>query len=143
MTLGDFGHFCVCQTIVSCISHHQTEPLFATGGEICQIWEETRSEPIRTFTWGVDSLHDITYNPIETHVLGEFLKKNINHNVNKETINAKSLLSASCASDRSIILYDSRDTGPIRRLVMKLRVNKLCWNPMEAFNFTCASEDYK
>lgn len=50
---------------------------------------------------------------------------------------------AACASDRSIILYDTRDTGPIRRVVMSLRVNRLAWNPMEAFSFTCASEDYK
>ncbi|KAK6637130.1 hypothetical protein RUM44_007544 [Polyplax serrata] len=108
----------VSKTVVSGISHHQRDPLFATCGEICQIWEETRSEPIRTFKWGVDSLHDIAFNPVETHVL------------------------ATCASDRSVILYDSRVTGPVRRIKMKLRVNKICWNPMEAFIFTGASEDY-
>jgi WD repeat and SOF domain-containing protein 1 len=50
---------------------------------------------------------------------------------------------ATCASDRSIILYDTRDIGPIRKVIMTLRSNRLCWNPMEAFIFTCASEDYK
>lgn len=34
------------------------------------MWEEERNEPIRTFQWGVDSLHDICFNPIETHLLG-------------------------------------------------------------------------
>jgi len=58
--------------VISCVSHHQTEPLFATGGEVCQIWEETRSEPIRTFQWGVDSIHDVAYNPVETNILGKF-----------------------------------------------------------------------
>lgn len=53
------------------------------------------------------------------------------------------VFSAACCSDRSIILYDTRDTGPIRKIVMKMRANSLCWNPMEAFNFTVANEDYK
>lgn len=61
------------QTVVSGISHHQNEPLFATCGEVCQIWEETRSEPIRTFKWGVDSLHDVAFNPVETCILGIIL----------------------------------------------------------------------
>nr|CAD7412150.1 unnamed protein product [Timema poppensis] len=47
-----------------------------------------------------------------------------------------------CASDRSIILYDTREIGPVRKVILKLRSNKLCWNPMEAFIFTCANEDY-
>lgn len=50
---------------------------------------------------------------------------------------------ASCASDRSIILYDTREAGPIRKIVTKLRSNQLSWNPMEAFTFSAASEDYK
>ncbi|EEB16671.1 pre-mRNA-splicing factor PRP17, putative [Pediculus humanus corporis] len=109
----------VSKSVLNAISHHQTEPLYATCGEICQIWEETRSEPIQTFKWGVDSLHDVSYNPIESYLL------------------------ATCASDRSVILYDSRATGPVRKIKMKLRINKICWNPMEAFVFTGASEDYK
>lgn len=104
---------------MTCISHNRKKNIFATGGEKCQIWEETRSEPIRTFQWGVDSLHDVSFNPIETHLL------------------------SACASDRSIILYDTRETGPLRKVVMKLRANKLCWNPMEAYIFTVANEDYK
>jgi WD repeat and SOF domain-containing protein 1 len=52
------------------VSHHQKKSMFATCGEVCQVWEEERNEPIRTFQWGVDSLHDICFNPIETHLLG-------------------------------------------------------------------------
>lgn len=107
------------KTVVTGLTHHRKNPVFATCGEVCQLWEETRSEPIRTFKWGVDSLHDVSFNLIETNLL------------------------SACASDRSIILYDTRDTGPIRKVVMKLKTNKLCWNPMEAFIFTCANEDYK
>lgn len=106
------------KTVVTGISHHRKKPMFATCGEICQLWEDSRSEPIRTFKWGVDSLHDVSFNLVQTNLL------------------------AACASDRSIILYDTRDTGPLRKVVMNLRTNKLCWNPMEAFIFTCANEDY-
>ncbi|KAL2717438.1 DDB1- and CUL4-associated factor 13 [Vespula squamosa] len=100
------------------ISHHRKDPIFATCGDTCQLWEETRNEPIRTFKWGVDSLHDVKYNPVETNLL------------------------AACSSDRSIILYDARETGPLRKIVMRLQTNKLSWNPMEAVTFTCANEDY-
>jgi WD repeat and SOF domain-containing protein 1 len=108
----------ISKTVLTGITHHIKDPLFATSGEICQIWEESRNEPVRTFEWGVDSLHDIAFNPVETNLL------------------------ASCASDRSIILYDIRDSGPLRKVVMKLRTNKICWNPMEAYTFTGANEDY-
>ncbi|KAL7292952.1 hypothetical protein TKK_0013404 [Trichogramma kaykai] len=106
------------KTIITAISHHRTDPLFATCGEVCQLWEETRNEPVNSFKWGVDSLHDVKFNQVQTNLL------------------------ASCASDRSIILYDTRASGAIRRVIMRLRANKMAWNPMEAFTFTCASEDY-
>lgn len=50
---------------------------------------------------------------------------------------------ASCASDRSIIIYDTREVRPMRKVVMKLKSNQLVWNPMEAYIFTVANEDYK
>lgn len=109
----------ISKTVLSSVTHNVKKNIFATGGEKCQLWEESRSEPIRTFQWGVDSLHDVSFNPIETNLL------------------------SACASDRSIILYDTRESGPLRKVVMSLKSNKLCWNPMEAYIFTCASEDYK
>ncbi|XP_057656624.1 DDB1- and CUL4-associated factor 13-like [Diorhabda carinulata] len=106
------------KTVLTGISHHLKKPIYATSGEICQLWEESRNEPIRTIEWGADSLHDISFNPVETNIL------------------------SSCASDRSIILYDMREKLPLRKVIMKLRTNKLSWNPMEPFIFTCANEDY-
>ncbi|CAH0553142.1 unnamed protein product [Brassicogethes aeneus] len=106
------------KTVLTGISHHKDKGHFATSGEVCQIWDETRNEPIKTFSWGVDSLHDICFNPIEMNTL------------------------ATCASDRSVILYDMRESEPLRKVVMKLRTNKMAWNPMEAYSFTCANEDY-
>ncbi|KAK0091426.1 hypothetical protein PV326_003254, partial [Microctonus aethiopoides] len=108
----------ISRNVITGITHHRNKPQFATCGEVCQLWEETRNEPIKTFKWGVDSLHDVKFNPVQTNLL------------------------AACASDRSIILYDTRDTGPLRKVVMKLRTNRMAWNPMEAYTFTCANEDY-
>nr|XP_012222332.1 PREDICTED: DDB1- and CUL4-associated factor 13 [Linepithema humile] len=108
----------ICKTVLTGITHHRSDPVFVTCGEVCQMWEETRNEPVRTFKWGVDSLHDVKFNLVQRNLL------------------------ASCASDRSIILYDTRDVGPLQRIVMKLRSNKLAWNPTEAVSFTCANEDY-
>lgn len=70
-------------TFLFCSISHQ----FATCGDTCQLWEHGRNEPIRTFTWNVDSLHHVAFNPIDKHIL------------------------TACASDRSIILYDTRATG--------------------------------
>lgn len=106
------------RTSLSGISHHKSEPLFATCGEVCQLWETGRSEPLNILKWGVDNLNSISFNPIESSII------------------------ASCASDRSIILYDKRNTQPIRKVVMTMRCNSLSWNPMEAFVFTVANEDY-
>ncbi|XP_063986211.1 DDB1- and CUL4-associated factor 13 [Diachasmimorpha longicaudata] len=108
----------ISKNIISSISHHRRKPEFVTCGEVCQLWEETRNEPIKTFKWGVDSLHHVAYNLVQSNLL------------------------AACASDRSIILYDTRDTGPLRKVTLKLRTNKLAWNPMEAYTFTSANEDY-
>ncbi|XP_078072820.1 DDB1- and CUL4-associated factor 13 isoform X2 [Mustelus asterias] len=58
------------------------------------------------------------------------------------TILGKTYLLASCASDRSIVLYDIRQATPLKKVIMDLRTNAICWNPLEAFMFTGANEDY-
>ena len=49
--------------------------MFATCGEVCQLWEETRHAPIKTFKWGVDSFHDVKYNLVQTNLLGKFIQQ--------------------------------------------------------------------
>lgn len=107
------------RTVVTGITHHRRQNIFATSGEVCNLWEESRNEPLKTLKWGVDTLHSVAFNQVEASIL------------------------AACASDRSIILYDMREAKPLRKVVMTLRPNRLAWNPMEAFNFTVANEDYK
>merc|ERR1712232_785970 len=47
----------------------------------------------------------------------------------------------SSALDCSIVLYDLRMSTPIRKVLLRTRTNAICWNPIEAFNFTTANED--
>lgn len=99
------------------VDHHYSQPYFATCGEQVEIWDETRSDPLQSFTWGVDSITNVRYNPIEQNVL------------------------VSTGSDRAIILYDVRKSTPIRKLVLAMKSNGISWNPVEAFMFTAANED--
>jgi len=108
----------VAKTMLTGISHHRTKPYMATSGEVCCLWEHSRAQPLKTFEWGVDSLNSVKFNPVEENLLG------------------------ACSSDRSIILYDMRESTPLRKVILKMVNNAICWNPMEAFVFTVASEDY-
>jgi len=55
----------IFQTIFTSIDHHWSQNMFATCGQQLDIWDEDRTEPVRSFTWGVDSLHAVKFNPIE------------------------------------------------------------------------------
>ncbi len=74
------------------MDHHWQDSIFATCGDEVNIWDEERTEPVRTFTWGVDSISTVKFNPVETHILG------------------------ATASDRSIMLYDMRGSTPLRKV---------------------------
>lgn len=105
------------KTSFSNIDHHRSESIFATCGDQVDIWNETRSEPVSSFTWGPDNITHVKFNPVQTNIL------------------------ATCGSDRAIVLYDIRQSSPLQKVILSLRSNAICWNPMEAFHFTAANED--
>lgn len=47
------------------IDHHWAENTYATCGEQVDIWQGERSEPVRSFKWGFDTVHSVKFNPIE------------------------------------------------------------------------------
>ncbi|KAI8832667.1 WD40-repeat-containing domain protein [Chytriomyces cf. hyalinus JEL632] len=100
------------------VSHHRSNPQFATSSNQIDIWDHTQSEPIQSLSWGAETITTVKFNQTETSVL------------------------ASAGTDRTIILYDLRTNMPISKSVMALKTNAIAWNPMEAFNFTCANEDH-
>ncbi|MCL7037550.1 hypothetical protein MKW94_003411, partial [Papaver nudicaule] len=99
------------------VDHQYGADQFATAGAQVDIWDHNRSEPIRSFEWGKDTVISLRFNPGEPNIL------------------------ATSGSDRSITLYDLRLSTPVRKLLMKTKTNALCWNPMEPMNFTAANED--
>lgn len=56
---------CHLQTVFTGLDHHQKDAVFATCGQQVDIWDEQRSSPIRSFTWGVDSFSAVRFNPVE------------------------------------------------------------------------------
>ena len=120
---SDFSSICPAHTIMGQyaflgLDHHWTEPLVATCGVDVQIWDHQRSEPVHNLTWGSESVLSVRFNPVERQIL------------------------ASTGSDRSVVLHDMRSATAIRKLVLAKRSNKMCWNPIEAFNFVLANEDH-
>ncbi|CAG8507701.1 2500_t:CDS:10 [Paraglomus brasilianum] len=101
----------------SAIDHHRSDPIFATSSTQIEIWDESRSQPINTFSWSADTINTVRFNQTEKSIL------------------------AGCGNDRSIILYDLRTGSPLAKMLMEMKTNAISWNPMEAFNFTTANED--
>lgn len=60
------------KSMLTGISHHRSKPILATCGEACNLWENTRAQPIKTFQWGVDSLQSVKFNQVEENILGTF-----------------------------------------------------------------------
>ncbi|KAG2234375.1 WD40-repeat-containing domain protein [Thamnidium elegans] len=100
------------------LSHHRSDPIFATSGGTVEVWDESRSEPIHDFAWGADSYQTVKFNQVQTNIF------------------------ASCGTDRTVVLYDLRTSKPLSKLVMSLKTNAIAWNPMEAYIFTTGSEDH-
>lgn len=111
-------HTILGETVYTGVDHSWGGDTYATCGEQLDIWEVGRSEPLRTLTWGTATQNALRFNPIETNLL------------------------AGSASDRGITLYDLRSPQPLRKVVLKLASNSIAWNPMEAFHFSVANEDY-
>lgn len=101
------------------MDNNRHKPMFLTCGQGVDLWEENRTQPLRSWEWGNDTVNHIRFNPIEQD------------------------LAVAASNDRSIILYDIRKPQPARKVVLAMRSNAICWNPMEAFVFTVANEDYK
>lgn len=99
------------------IDHHWRDDSFATCGDRVDIWDESRSEPVRSFTWGADSITSLKFNPVEFNLL------------------------ATVGTDRAVALYDVRQSAPLHKAVLSMRSNAVSWSPTEPLNFTVANED--
>ena len=110
------------QTAFTGVSHHRTLPNFAASSSVISIYDLSRSAAValQTLHWptSTDTINAVAFNQTETSIL------------------------ASCATDRSIVLYDLRTSSPLSKVTLGLASNAISWNPMEAFNFAVANEDH-
>lgn len=106
-------------TMLTSIDHHWKQSYIATSGETVDIWDHHRSAPLHSFEWGCDYVMSVRFNPAEPCLIG------------------------STGADNSIGLYDLRASSAIRKVIMKMRSNALCWSPREPVSFTVANEDCK
>ena len=110
------------QTAFTGVTHHRSLPNFAASSNVISIYDHSRSTtiPLQTLHWptSTDTINTLAFNQTETSII------------------------ASCATDRSIVLYDLRTSSPISKVILRLASNGISWNPMEAFNFAVANEDH-
>ncbi|KAL9098586.1 MAG: hypothetical protein Q9163_005783 [Psora crenata] len=110
------------QTAYTGVSHHRSLPTFAASSSVISVYDLSRSStiPLQTLHWptSTNTINTLAFNQTETSIL------------------------ASCATDRSIVLYDLRTSSPLSKATLSLASNAISWNPMEAFNFAVANEDH-
>lgn len=104
--------------IIYGVSHLSFSSDFVTCGEDISVWKPFRETPLRSYNLGTDTIHACRANPVEENVI------------------------VGARSDRSIFVLDTRQDVPLKKVTMKMRPNKVSWNPMEAYSFTVASEDF-
>ncbi|CAB3405486.1 unnamed protein product [Caenorhabditis bovis] len=112
------AHSVALDGVVYGASHLSYSSDFVTCGEELCVWKPYRDTPVRSYNLGSDTIHTCRANPVEENVI------------------------VGARSDRSIFVLDTRQDVPLKTVTMKLRPNKISWNPMEAYTFTVASEDY-
>ena len=110
------------QTAFTGVSHHRSFSTFAASSSVVSIYDLSRTSdvPTQTLHWptSADTITAVAFNQVETSIL------------------------ASCATDRSIVLYDLRTSSPLSKTTLAFASNAISWNPMEAFNFAVANEDH-
>ncbi|KAK0415723.1 hypothetical protein QR680_012085 [Steinernema hermaphroditum] len=100
------------------VSHVMHSTDFVTCGDGINVWKVSRDSPIRTYNLGVNTIHSIKCNPIESSIM------------------------AGCSSDRSIFVLDNRQKAPLTKVVLSMRSNTIAWHPLESYTFTAANDDY-
>ncbi|KAK8150394.1 rRNA-processing protein sof1 [Beauveria asiatica] len=103
------------------ISHHRSRAAFAAASTEISIYDlerHTAAPEVLRWPTSNDTVTDVAFNQVETSIL------------------------ASCATDRSVVLYDLRTATAVAKTVLTFASNRVAWSPMEAFNLATASEDH-
>lgn len=119
------------------IDHHRHQPLFVTASDRIHVWDVTKSSPLSDVSWNStraegsttkasdnysgEQIACVTFSPSETSVIA----------------------SSGSSSNRSITLYDLRSNKSLGRLIMKMRVNCLKFNPQQPAILLAGGEDHQ
>jgi WD repeat and SOF domain-containing protein 1 len=105
-------------TLTGIDTHHDGLHFATSGSQEVALWDRNRAEPLQTFSWGADTVNCIKFNQAEAALL------------------------ASCATDRSLMLHDTRTVKTIAKVILKMKSNAVAWNPQEAVYLSVANEDH-
>ena len=108
-------------TAFTSLSHHRSRNAFAAASSVISIYDlenHTAAPEVLRWPTSTDTITNVAFNYVETSVL------------------------ASCASDRSLVIYDLRTSTPVTKTLLTFASNRIAWSPMEAFNLATASEDH-
>ncbi|KAK3177287.1 Protein sof1 [Lecanicillium sp. MT-2017a] len=103
------------------LSHHRSRSAFAAASSVISIYDlerHTAAPEVLQWPTSTDTITNVAFNQVETSVL------------------------ASCATDRSVVIYDLRTSTPVAKTILSFATNQIAWSPMEAFNMATASEDH-
>ncbi|KAF8820357.1 Sof1 family domain-containing protein [Cardiosporidium cionae] len=106
------------QSALTSVDHHWHRSSFVSSGDTVDVWDYHRSAPVQTFEWGCEKVMMSRFNPSEPYLV------------------------ASTAADNSIALHDLRGKTSLRKIILRMRSNALCWNPFQPIHFTVANEDH-
>ena len=105
------------ESLIQSIDCSPSDPNFATGGEIVQLWSQERGSPFQKCDWGIDTVTKVKFNPVDENLI------------------------ACTSMDRGVYIYDIRGKAGLKKTIMLNKASCLAWNPQEPINFTVGNED--
>ena len=91
------------------LSHHRSKNSFAAASGVVSIYDVERytaAPEVLKWSTATDTITNVSFNQVETSIL------------------------ASCATDRSVVLYDLRTSRELAKTTLTFAANSLSWNPM-------------
>eukprot|EP00760_Papus_ankaliazontas_P019018 PhM_4_TR17828/c0_g1_i1/m.68928/K11806/WDSOF1; WD repeat and SOF domain-containing protein 1 len=106
------------QGAFSGIDHMAQRSQFITAGNNLELWDLSRTRPVRTYQWGMDPIVAVKCNRVEPDIV------------------------ACTTMERAITIYDLRTDRPAHKVVMEMKSSCLAWNPMEPATLVVGNDDW-
>ena len=100
------------------IDHFANQSRFVTTGNQLEIWDLKHSQPIQSFSWDSDPIIHAKCNPVEANLV------------------------ALTTRERGVVIYDTRTSAALHKVVLQMKSGCLSWNPMNPSTFICGNDDW-